>query len=80
MQTAARRLPSDAHVTAWKFYESEVLTIRVMMYLLARNLFTCIAVVSRSEVYDAAERYLDKGGPVGADKARHFFPYAKLAL
>ena len=59
MQTAARRLPSDAHVNAWKFYENEVLTLRAMMYLLARNLFTFIAVVFGSEVYDAAERYLD---------------------
>ena len=70
VHTATRRLPSEGHVTAWKFYECEVLTMRAMMYLLTRNLFTLVAVVSGSEVYDVGEKYLSEGGPVNAEKAR----------
>ena len=80
VQIATRQLPSEGHVTAWKFYECEVLTMRAMMYLIARNSFTFIAVMSGNEVYDASARYLDTGGPVGAEKARQFYPNAKIAV
>ena len=44
--------------------------MRAMMFLLTRNLFTLLALVASTEVYDAAENYLNKGGPVGAESAR----------
>ena len=52
VQLTLRRLPSESHASAWHYYENNVLTMRTMLYLFTRNIFTLLAVVSGNEVYD----------------------------
>ena len=76
-----RRLPSESHASAWKFYENNLLAMRTMMYMLARNIFTLLAVVSENEIYDHTAKYLrEDGGPARADLAHAVLPYAKFTL